>query len=273
MIKKVFYNASFPRAGSTLIQNVLAQNPLIYTSPTSGLFRLQIQSKQVIYETAEFLAQNTDEVNNGYKGYLKYGIEGYYNNITDKPYIIDKNRKWLGEYKFIDFYEPNPKIICFIRDLRAIFASLEKRHRNNPHKFTGLTNWDTMYGTTTHKRVLDLMNHPIITSSVESLHQSLLEGYFINILFIKYEDFCSNPEPELNKIYNYLELPYYQHDLNNIKQITQEDDEILGILGEHTIRPILKNESESFIKILGQETCDVITDRYKWFYDWFNYTI
>jgi hypothetical protein len=40
MIKKVFYNSSMPRAGSTLIQNILGQNPDLYTTPTSGLFEM-----------------------------------------------------------------------------------------------------------------------------------------------------------------------------------------------------------------------------------------
>jgi sulfotransferase len=273
MIKKVFYNASFPRAGSTLIQNVLAQNPEIYTSPTSGLFRLLNQSKQPFLETAEFVAQDKEEVESGFKGFLKGGIEGYYNNITSKPYIIDKNRRWLGEYNFVNFYDPNPKIFCFVRDLRSVFASLEKRYRTNPHKFSPLINWDYMVGTTTHKRVIELMNHVVVTSSIDSLNQALLEGFFNNILFIKYEDFCLSPNKELKKLYDYLELPYYQHDLNQIQQITQENDEILGVLGEHTIRPILKLPKEDYLEVLGQETCDMIVEKYKWFYDFFHYNI
>ena len=31
MIKKIFYNSSLPRSGSTLIQNILGQNPEFHT--------------------------------------------------------------------------------------------------------------------------------------------------------------------------------------------------------------------------------------------------
>jgi glutaredoxin-like YruB-family protein len=34
MTKQIFFNASMPRAGSTLIQNILMQNPEIYSTPT-----------------------------------------------------------------------------------------------------------------------------------------------------------------------------------------------------------------------------------------------
>ena len=36
MIKKVFYNSSLPRAGSTLFQNIVGQNLDFYVTPTSG---------------------------------------------------------------------------------------------------------------------------------------------------------------------------------------------------------------------------------------------
>ena len=40
MVDKIFYNSSLPRAGSTIIQNILAQNPTIYPTPTSGVFEI-----------------------------------------------------------------------------------------------------------------------------------------------------------------------------------------------------------------------------------------
>src|SRR5687768_5831702 len=35
--KTIFFNSSLPRSGSTLMQNILAQNPQFYCSPTSGV--------------------------------------------------------------------------------------------------------------------------------------------------------------------------------------------------------------------------------------------
>ena len=37
MDKKVFFQSSLPRAGSTLLQNILGQNPEFYVTPTSGV--------------------------------------------------------------------------------------------------------------------------------------------------------------------------------------------------------------------------------------------
>ena len=53
-----------------------------------------------------------------------------------------------------------------------------------------------------------------------------------NVLFIKYEDFVSNPSKIINKIYTFLNIPKYKHSfdiknqfsINNIKY----DDSIIG---------------------------------------------
>ena len=134
MVKKVFYNSSLPRAGSTLIQNILAQNPEIYCSPTSGLFSY-VDAMRTIYSTDHAIrAQDEQTMENAFRGALKGTIYGYYNSITDKPYVIDKTRAWNSELNFINFYDSEPKVICMIRDLRAVFASMEKKYRANPKK-------------------------------------------------------------------------------------------------------------------------------------------
>ena len=39
-MEKIFFQSSLPRAGSTILQNILAQNPEIYATPTSGVLEL-----------------------------------------------------------------------------------------------------------------------------------------------------------------------------------------------------------------------------------------
>ena len=62
MVKKVFYNSSLPRSGSTLIQNILAQNPKIYSSPTSGLFGFIDAARTLYSSLPEFKAQDEKEM-------------------------------------------------------------------------------------------------------------------------------------------------------------------------------------------------------------------
>ena len=72
-------------------------------------------------------------------------------------------------------------------------------------------------------------------------------------------------------LYEFFEVPYYQHDWDNIEQITHENDAVHGIFGDHKIRNKLEAQKEDFYQILGNYTCDRIKKEYKWFYDYFQY--
>jgi sulfotransferase len=273
MVKKVMYNSSMPRAGSTLIQNILGQNPDFYVTPTSGVFEMLNNSRAVYTNGQEFKAQDEKLMEEAWKGYCKGAVYGYFNAITDKPYVIDKCRGWGMERNFIDFYEPGPKIITMIRDPRAVYASLEKKYRANPQLDTGVANWGNLTGTTTDKRIIHWSNTVPIGPTMDRLYQVLLEGIHENVLFIKFENLTTNPDKELRRIYEYLELPYYKHDFNNVEQITHEDDKIWGVFGDHVIKNKVAPVKEDFREILGPSGCQLITDNYQWFYEAFEYKI
>jgi hypothetical protein len=81
-----------------------------------------------------------------------------------------------------------------------------------------------------------------------------------------------NPENEMMRLYEYLELPYYeQHDFENITQFTQENDIIHGIYGDHQLRPKFERIPDDYNEILGFELSNNIKNTYKWFYDYFGY--
>ena len=63
MNKKIFYNASLPRAGSTLLQNVMMQNPEIYSTPTSGIIELFLNARTIYTKGDAFKAKNASFLN------------------------------------------------------------------------------------------------------------------------------------------------------------------------------------------------------------------
>ena len=133
-MRKIFYNASLPRSGSTLLQNVLAQNPDIYATPTSGVSTLIQSAKETYSKRAEFAAVDKDLMKKAFLGFLRGGLEGYAYNLSDKKYILDKSFNWAGDYyllKYI-FNGESPKIIIMIRDLRETIASMEEQYRFSP---------------------------------------------------------------------------------------------------------------------------------------------
>lgn len=271
MAQKIFFQSSLPRAGSTLFQNIMGQNPEFYVTPTSGVLELVYAARANYTSSPEFNAQDAELMKRGFVNFCHAGIHGYFNAITDKPFVLDKSRGWGIHYDFLNSFYPNPKIICMVRDLRGIYASMEKNFRKNQHKDQGIVNHAEMKGTTTEKRIDIWTNSQPVGLSIERLYQILREGISKKMLFIKYEDLARNPDAEMRKVYSYLELPYFQHDYDNIVQITQEDDSVYGIYGDHQIRTKLEPPSNDFKEVLGVNAANWIKTNFKWFYDEFKY--
>jgi sulfotransferase len=270
-MEKIFFQSSLPRSGSTLLQNILGQNPDFYTTPTSGLVDLLYRSRNGFTDGPEFKAQPDEIVKKAFMGYCKGGLEGYFSQITDKKYRVDKSRAWGINYSFLNQFYPNPKIVCMVRDLREVFSSFEKNYRKNQHINSGIVNNIELKGTTVEKRVDHFALTPPLGLSLDWLRDIISQGIDKKILFIKYEDLTKNPQAELNKIYNFFEIDQFIHDFSNISQVTHENDRIHGPFGDHIIRSEVKPLKPDSKEILGVQATQWIRNNYSWFYDYFKY--
>jgi sulfotransferase len=262
-----------PRSGSTLFQNLLGQNPDFYVTPTSGVLELVFGARANYTNSPEFKAQDAQLMEKGFKEFCKQGMLGYYNSITDKKYALDKSRGW-GVYRpFLNEFFPDPKIICLVRDLRSVVASYEKIYRKNPLKHDPIRDDSTGRGTIVHKRVDEWMaTTATIGRAVERIQETMRLGHDDKILFVKYEDLCLHPQLEMKRIYNYLGVDYFEHDFENIEQITVEDDEVYGLSSDlHTIRKSLRLDQPDYKQVLGQDICNWLYQNYTWYFEKFNY--
>jgi sulfotransferase len=271
MKQTIFYQSSLPRAGSTLLQNLMGQNPAFHVTPTSGMIDLMLGTRIGYNQNQEAKAGDKEMWKKGFYAFCKAGLEAYVSNLTNKPFIIDKNRNWVASYPLLTNMFDRPKILFMVRDLRCVFASMEKKFRANPDVEDGTVDNINLTGLTTQSRVEKWsVSHPI-GHALPKLYQSFIDKTADNFLFIRYEDLCTNPEAQLKRIYQYLEVPYFQHDYNYIPQITVEDDTVHGIYGDHTIRNKLGMLPDDSREILGDYTCEWIYNNYQWFFDIFGY--
>ena len=271
-MERLFFQSSLPRAGSTLLQNIIAQNPNFYATPTSGVLELVFAARGNYTDSPEFKAQDADLMKTGFLSFCRNGMDGYYNAITDKKYVIDKSRGWGIHYDFLNLIYPNPKIVVMVRDLRDVFASMEKNYRKNPDKANPILNWAQMAGTTVPKRVDIWAQSQPIGLAIERLQELFRLGIDSKVLFVKFEDLCLYPETTMTRIYEYLEVPYYEHNFDNIQQVTKEDDEVYGVFGDHEIRTKLAPVPSKAKHILGKDVTDWIWSNYPWFFQQFRYT-
>ena len=273
-MKKIYYNSSLPRSGSTLIQNILGQNPSIFVSPTSGLLELVYAARANYTDSPEFKAQDPELMKKAFLNFCNAGMQGYYNSITDKPVVIDKSRGWGVHFNFLSMIiDDKPKIICMVRDLREIISSMEKNFRKSQHQNDKIVNHAEMRGTSTPKRVDIWFNSQPVGLAVERLNQVIREGIDKDMLFIKFEDLCKNPNEEMRRVYKYLDMEFYQHDFDNVEQITVEDDEVYGVYGDHKIRKKVEPVPVTHNTVLGKDVSNWIFETYKWYFDYFKYKI
>lgn len=269
---KIFFQSSLPRAGSTLLQNIMGQNPQFYVTPTSGLMELIYGARANFTEMTEFKFHKEPELmTKGFKAFCNEGIHGFVNAITDKPYYLDKGRAWSYYVKWLEHFMPyQPKVICMVRDLRDIFASMENAFRKEPDK-ERMVHWANLQNTTVPKRIDTWCNTPPVGIAIERLEAILQAKLDHKILFVKYEDLCLRPENEISRIYNYLEVPHFQHNFDYIEQITHEEDGPHDGFGDHTIRNTLSLQPSRANELLGESVTEWIYGRYQWFYQYFRY--
>ena len=196
-MEKLFFQSSLPRAGSTLLQNIMGQNPDFYVTPTSGVLELVYAARSNYSDSPEFKAQDADIMKKAFLSFCGGGVHNFFEAITDKKYVIDKSRGWGVHYNFLNSFHPDPKIICMIRDPRAIMASMEKNFRKNQHLDSGLVNHAEMTGTTTEKRIDGWVAGQPVGLALERLYQIVKEGINEKMLFIKFENLTQNPQKEI----------------------------------------------------------------------------
>jgi len=272
MPSRIFFQSSLPRSGSTLLQNIMGQNPDFYVTPTSGVLELVYSARGQFTHSPEFSAQDRGEMAKAFAAFCRGGVESYFDALTDKPYVLDKSRGWGIHHGFLSSFYPEPKIVCMVRDLRAIFASMEKNHRDNQHLDNGMVNHAEMTGTSTEKRVQMWANSQPVGLAIERLQDIFVQGIDKHMLFVRYEDLCSQPYAQMARIYKYFGLPEFDHDFDAVAQLTVEDDAVYGIYGDHKIRPEVTPPKADFREVLGPQLCSSIEQSYSWFFKLFSYS-
>lgn len=272
-MKKLFFNSSLPRAGSTLLQNIFAQNPNFYCTPTSGTLEL-IYGARANYTTDQtFKAQDKQQMQAGFQSFCNKGLHGFYDAITDKSFVLEKSRGWGIHHDLLKFVlGEQPKIICMVRDMKQIVASIENKYRSAPELDSGIINHAELKNTSTPKRVDFYLNTQPLGLAIERLSEICRQGIDQHMLFVRYEDLCKSPNNTLKTIYNYLEVPYYEfHNLDHIEQSTQEDDSVYGVVGDHKIKPKLQLTDNNPTKILGRDVCEWLDKNFAWYNKKFGY--
>lgn len=271
--KNIFFNSSMPRSGSTLLNNILNQNPLIHATPTDGVLELLFAARNNFTALPEFKAQDKDLMLNAWRGFCLGAIHGYAERLSDRPYICLKSRGYGYHIPWLKaFLNEDPKILCCVRDIRAVFCSMEKIYQHTCEYQSEIINHSQLKGTSIEKRIDIWSSSPPVGLSLDHFREMIRLKTIDKCHVVRYEDLAVSPDKELERIYSYLSLPNYKHDFNHVEQTTQEDDMAFGLSFDlHKIRPKVEPVEKDYVSILTRPVCDWLTNHYSWYQDAFNY--
>lgn len=224
--QKVLFMAGFPRAGSSLINNILAQNPKLFPTPTSGLVGSVNSIKDNWRQNDIYKSNGEKYIYPKIKYMIKNMIIGFYQEQVIKGQLpIDKNRGWAGGLDFLDeIFDCKVKLIYPIRHIGDCIISMEKMNRIstlNNHGDNG--NW--LNEQTTLGRAENFIKEDgVFGQPILKLREMLYRGYEDRIIFVPYNDMLTYPNETFNRIYDELGIERFEHNFENIKQVLFEED-------------------------------------------------
>lgn len=268
-MKDIIPITGLPRSGSTLLMNILNQNPKFYTSQDSCLSVLIANTKNII---ENFTYEQQIPYEDFQKSVLNFcfsGTRGWVDNLKENDqFFLDKSRGWIHNIDYLYKVFPNLKTICIIRDLRGLINSFEKIH--NSSLTINRKDFDYDINENLLKQRIDyIFNLWFLKDGLLSIKEliDLPRPYKEKIFFVKYENLISDPEDTLNQIYDFLEIDRYHHDFDNIKQHPFNDNAFQPY-GCHKIRSKVENLKQIYTE-LNEESINYILDEYIWYYEEF----
>ena len=132
-VNSVFVGVTgLPRAGSTLLCQLLAQHPDIRCEgQSSPLCNVLLGIRRMVSDDPFFLAQLDYSFERSY-AHLAAAMQGFlrgWNSDALKHTVVDKNRAWLHAVELLLRIEPGAKLIVCIRELGQIYGYIEAQHQ------------------------------------------------------------------------------------------------------------------------------------------------
>lgn len=254
----IVFVASLPRSGSTLMMQLLGQNPAHHVTPTNDLCDLVFGVRDSWMHKISFKAQGLKNVQPRVCGAISGLVRGFFaDELAAGKTIFDKSRGWLSAIRLLEESFQRPvKVLCNIRDVRSIIASFEVIHRQSTmtkHGSSGPAYYDMQ---TIDGRAAQFLNKSAVVGlTINRLRDALNIGLADRVMLIPSLRLTREPITTLQNIHDWLKLPSFDYDVMNVKQLTYENDEVHG-MKLHKIKegPVLPERANSWEGILPVST-------------------
>lgn len=253
MDKRIYFLAGLPRSGSTLLANILAQNPRIYITPTSGIVDMLVQVRNSWDRNDAFQAANRQLSEEIKERVLRAMLQAYFAH-AGQPICIDKNRYWS---EFLEMGaalvggRDKVKVIVTVRDLRDVLASFERLYRKTSalgqlHQEANLA---LKFKTALGRVETFIDDGQPVGRAYNAIRDAVTRGWADCMHFVEYDALTKNPKKTLEGIYKFLGEEGCEHDFDNVEQVTSEDDFVYGFKDLHQIRSQVQPQSPQWPQV------------------------
>ena len=261
--KTIHFMAGLPRAGSTLLCNILNQNPRFHASSTSGILDIVLAIRNQWESVTELRASPNKA---GKDAVMCPILQNYYSTVKE-PVVFDKSRGWGGYIELAEhILDKKIKMIVPVRQIVDILASFENLWRTQSHEWqfpqekTNYFEWQTVEG----RANIWMKNDQPVGIAYNRIRDAISRGFEDRMHFVEFENLTRTPEATMKALYSFLGEKYFEHDFKNVEQSTSEDDNIHGIPGLHVIRPEVKPVIVDAKKVIGEDAFKRYSDAEFW---------
>ncbi len=248
-----------PRSGSTLLCNILNQNPRFHASSTSVLPQTLSGMAHLWSNSPEIKSRLIDDkqATEDCLGHVMRAVITEW-HASLRGVVFDKSRAWNHNAALLEYLVPSAKLILCVRDLRAVFASIEKQHGKNPIfdlatvplEKTHLTRADSMFS------AQGMIGGPLV--GVEDV----LRRRSQNVHVVQYEQLVAQPRKVLSTLYTEIGEDDFDHDFDNVKNAATDCDALYLDKFPHQGDGKVEERKEDWQEHVSPDVCAQIMNRF-----------
>ncbi len=255
-MKTIYLVAGLPRSGSTILMNILGQNPHFYVTPTSGVVDVLVQVRNDWDKNKVFCAMGRRQSETIKRNVLDGILQSYFRH-SDKSVCFDKNRLWPEYLEMAAALlggDEKIKVLVTVRDLRDVLASFERIFRGTAAlSQTPFEIDDPLKAKTALGRIEYFLGaSENVGRAYNAIRDAITRGWRDRMHFVEYDQLTKNPKDVLEGIYDFLGETRFTHDFENVEQITFEDDFFYGYKDLHVIRQQIRPQLPQWPKVYDQ---------------------
>src|SRR5579875_985908 len=228
----IHFISGLPRSGSTLLAAILRQNPRFHAGMTSpvGAIYMALEAALSRRNEASVFIDDTHR-----RDILRGLFASYYRVIQQEKVVFDTNRIWCTKLPALSQLFPRARMICCVRSISWIMDSIERLVRKNAFELSGMFGYEA--GGTVYTRINRLaMSDGMVGYALDSLKEGFFSEQADRMILLEYQALTRTPEQSLRRLYDFLQEPYFQHDLDNVEYEADSFDLALGTPGLHRVR-------------------------------------